>query len=133
MIRLIQLEGYITLATYIAHMHQPHMLFDTPVLLAASSLYRLQCACFVGSDEPTILLSPELAASSDELPLALITNIGNKHLYATVPDVQVLSCVHDTSKMAIACGKDPLLAVQPHGFRIVDMLMMPKSQRRSNP
>lgn len=100
----IEMEGFVSFEEYGATMRQPRAWFDTPMFVAASSVFSMQIVCFVEGSEPQLIIAPEFAATSSDLPVALIANTCNVHFYGCEP-------AEDSDAAAGAPEDDLLLGV----------------------
>ena len=86
--QLVTMGEYGSLSQYIEAMKKDHTWIDTPMLIAASAVFRIQMICFVGRGEAHLLAAPEIADLTVDVPVAFIAHSSNVHFYACRPAVE---------------------------------------------
>ena len=82
----VTMEGFESMAAYIAHMQRPGTWVDTPMLTAASGLFGMQIIVFVGRGDPQLLAAPSVQ-NLLIAPMATIACVANVHFFAVHPEV----------------------------------------------
>ena len=105
----VAMEGYVSVAAYVAAMRVPRTWIDTPMVMAASAVFNIQFVCFVGRGEPHLVAAPEIAASSSDVPVGFLANSNNVHHYACHPGVEAGGC--DSADGLDAAGDELMMSM----------------------